>query len=152
MWVKRIHTILLSLSVIYCFSGNPALHGNWKGYLISNNMDADNKDGLPVTLSIIDDNDGGDLVGEMTAQYRYQTDIYKAKWSVSGNIDYDNYTIYLQQGNFIYSDLLPKGLQWCSGYGNLNIYRSTYKKKIYMDGSMYTNCGQENLRLILVKE
>lgn len=152
MWLKKTHIILLVLIASNCFSGNPAIHGNWKGFLIGKNMDADNKDGLPVTLSIIDDNDEGDLVGEMTAQYRYQTDVYKAKWSITGSIDYYNYTIYLQQGNFIYYDLLPKGLQWCSGYGNLNIYRSTYMKKIYMDGTMYTNCGQDQLRLILVKE
>ncbi|MFN8237808.1 MAG: hypothetical protein U0T77_06520 [Chitinophagales bacterium] len=152
MSLKKIHIVLLLLIVSNCFSGNPAIHGNWKGFLISKTPEEDNKDGLPVTLYIIDDNDQGDLVGEMTVQYRYQTDVYKAKWSISGNIDYYNYTITLQQDNFVYYDLLPKGLQWCAGYAKLNIYRSTYIKKLYMDGSMYTNCGEEKLRLILVKE
>ncbi len=152
MWLKKIHTILFLLITYSCFSGNPEIHGNWKGFLISKNPDSDNKDGLPVTLYIIDDNDEGDLVGEMTVQYRYQTDIYKAKWSVSGSLDYTKYTISILQESFVFYDLLPKGLQWCSGNARLNIYRSTYKKKLYMDGIMYTNCGEEELRLVLVKE
>lgn len=139
---------LLSLSAS---AGNPAIHGTWKGYLLFNGLDADNSDGLPVTLNIVDDNDNGDYQGEMFVQYRYQTDIYKAKYAVQGNIDYEKYLITLQQTKLLYYDLLPKALQWCFGEGTLNIYRSTYAKKIYMDGYMGSNCGEQKMRLILVK-
>ncbi len=132
-------------------AGNPAIRGNWKGFLMSKSLDVDNKDGLPVTLYIVDDNDNGDIVGEMVVKYRYQTDIYKAKYSITGKLDYSNYTLSLEQTGVIYYDLLPKGLQWCMGSGKFNIYRSTYAKKLYIDGYMTTNCGDERLRLVLVK-
>jgi hypothetical protein len=154
MCLRILHTILF-FSIAFCsFSGNPLIRGTWKGYMISNSLssDVDNKDGLPVTLYIIDDNDKGDLVGEMTVRYKYQTDIYRAKWHVSGNLDYANYTISIQQNNFIYFDLLPKGLDWCTGGGTFNIYRSNYKKKLYMDGNMLTSCGDERIRMVLVKQ
>ena len=153
MSLKKIHTILLFLITFCCLAGNPAIHGNWKGFLISNSllMDPYNRRGLPVTLYIIDDNDKGDLIGEMNVQYKYQTDIYKAKYKIEGNINYTKYTISLVQGNLIFSDILPKGLQWCFGNGTLNIYRSTFGKKTYMDGFMKTSCGNERIRMILVK-
>lgn len=127
------------------------LHGDWKGFLMSNTNDEDNKNGLAVYLSITDDNDKGEIFGIMTVSYRYQTDIYRAKYKVTGMIDYANYRISIKQGDFIYSDLLPKGLNWCTGFGTFNIYRSSQAKKIYLDGYMSTNCGAEKLRLILVK-
>ena len=152
MFLKKIHTILILLFTIACFAGNPAIRGNWKGYLTSKSMiDADNKTGLPVTLYIIDDNDEGDIMGEMTVQYRYQTDIYKAKYSVNGNIDYENYTISLEQTKLIFYDILPKGLQWCFGFGTLKIYRSIYGKKTYMDGYMTSSCGTEKIHMVLLK-
>ncbi|MDB5227982.1 MAG: hypothetical protein JWN78_2175 [Bacteroidota bacterium] len=150
MFLKRIYTISFFLLAYSCFAGNPALHGNWKGFIVSN-LDVYNSTGLPVSLSIVDDNDEGDLVGEMTVQYRYQTDIYKAKYAIEGNIDYEKYVISLRQTHFVYSDLLPKGLQWCIGGGTFNIYRSTYGKKTYMDGYMKSNCGKEDMRMILIK-
>lgn len=127
------------------------LHGDWKGFLMSNTTDEDNKNGLAVYLTITDDNDKGEVFGIMTISYRYQTDIYRAKYKVTGQIDYANYRISITQGDFIYSDLLPKGLNWCTGSGTFNIYRSSMAKKIYMDGYMTTNCGAQKLRLILVK-
>jgi len=145
------NTILLLLITFTSFAGNPMLHGAWKGFLMSNTADEDNRNGLPVTLNITDDNDKGDIFGEMTVSYRYQTDVYRAKYKISGDIDYANYTITINQGDFIYSDLLPKGLNWCTGSGTFNVYRSSSAKKIYMDGYMKTNCGAEKLRLILVK-
>ena len=128
------------------------LHGNWKGFLLSKNSDADNKKGLPVTLYIVDDKDAGDLVGEMTVQYQYQTDIYKAKYKVSGNINYEENTMYLVQEKLIFYDLLPKGLEWCFGSGSFNIRRNPYMKKNYLDGYMTTNCGNEKLRMVLFKK
>jgi hypothetical protein len=151
MFFKNIHTLFFLLLAASCFAGNPAVRGNWKGYLVSKSLDSDNSSGLPVTLYIIDDNDAGDFQGEMTVQYRYQTDLYKAKYSVEGNIDYTNYIITLEQTNLIYYDILPKGLQWCFGGGTFNIYRSIYGKKIYMDGYLGTNCGGEKMRMILIK-
>lgn len=151
MSLKHLYTILLVLWACASFAGNPMIRGNWKGYLMSKSLDVDNKDGLPVTLYIIDDNDKGQIWGEMIVRYRYQTDIYKAKYKVSGQLDYSNYTISIQQGDFIYRDLLPKGLNWCTGGGTFNIYRSNYKKILYMDGYMQTNCGSEKLRLLLIK-
>ncbi len=35
MSLKKIHIVLLLLIASNCFSGNPAIHGNWKGFLIS---------------------------------------------------------------------------------------------------------------------
>ena len=127
-------------------------HGTWKGYLMSSSLDADNKKGLPVTLYIVDDNDAGMLIGEMSIQYRYQTDIYRAKYKVGGYIDYDENTIYIEQEKLIYYDLLPKGLQWCFGSGTYKVRRDPYKKKMYLDGSMVTNCGNEKLRMVLFKK
>lgn len=127
-------------------------HGTWKGYLMSNNLDADNKKGLPVTLYIVDDNDEGDLVGEMSIQYRYQTDIYKAKYKISGNINYEENTMYIVQEELVYYDLLPKGLEWCFGSGTYKVQRDPYKKKLYTDGYMTTNCGNEKLRMVLLKK
>lgn len=150
--LNRILYIVLFLIITNnCIAGNPMLHGTWKGFLISNTNDEDNRNGLPVTLTIVDDNDKGEIFGEMVVSYRYQTDVYRAKYKISGNIDYANYRISLQQGDFIFNDLLPKGLKWCTGGGTFGVYRSSTAKKIYMDGFMQTNCGSEKLRLILIK-
>lgn len=152
MFLNTIHTVLFIGLSILSFSGNPYIRGTWKGFMLSKSMDADNKDGMPVILTIVDDNDKGNIVGEMIVKYRYQTDIYKAKYTISGNIDYINYRISLNQEKFVYSDLLPKGLNWCIGNGTLSIFRSNYKKYLYMDGYMQTGCGTEQLRLVLVKQ
>jgi hypothetical protein len=88
----------------------------------------------------------------MMVQYRYQTDIYKAKYAIQGDVNYQKFTISFNQTRLIYNDLLPKGLNWCFGSATLNVKRSTYKKKIYMDGYMNTNCGKEQMRVILVKQ
>lgn len=127
-------------------------HGTWKGFLLSKNADEDNKKGLPVSLYIVDDNDDGDLFGEMTVQYRYQTDIYKAKYKVTGQINFEDNTMFIKQERIIYCDILPKGLQWCFGSGDFNILRNVYKKKNYLDGYMTTDCGDEKLRMILLKK
>ncbi len=148
---KISYTILFLLITYVSFAGNPMLHGSWKGFIMSNTNDESNKNGLQSTLTITDDNDKGQIFGEMIVFYRYQTDIYKAKYKITGNIDYVNYTISFQQGDFIYADLLPKGLNWCTGGGTFSVFRSTTAKKLYMDGYMTTNCGPENLRLILIK-
>jgi hypothetical protein len=144
-------TLLFLLIASCCIGGNPAIRGSWKGYLLSNTEDSDNRKGLPCSLFIIDDNDEGYFTGEMTVQYRYQTDIYKAKYTVQGMIDYEKYSIYLKQTKMVYYDLLPKGLQWCFGSGTFSIYRSIYGKKTYMDGPMNSTCGNEKMRLILIK-
>lgn len=149
---KKVYILLLILSTGTCLAGNPMFRGTWKGYILSKSLDDDNKKGLPVTLYIVDDNDAGDLVGEMSIQYKYQTDIYKAKYKVSGSIDYDEYTMYIRQEKLVYYDLLPKGLQWCFGSGNYKIFRNSYKKKIYIDGYMTTDCGKEKIRMILIKK
>ena len=125
--------------------------GIWKGVIMIKN-DPDNPKGLATTLNIIDNADNGDLVGEMTVQYLYQTDAYKAKYKVLGIINYEEMTMYLEQTNLIYSDLLPKGLQWCFGIGTFQILRNPYRKKNYLDGYMTTNCGNEQLRMILIKK
>ncbi|HNY55525.1 MAG: hypothetical protein KAX69_03920 [Chitinophagales bacterium] len=103
-------------------------------------------------MNIIDDNDAGELVGEMIIQYRYQTDLYKAKYKVLGMINYENMTMYLEQSKLIYYDLLPKGYQWCFGIGTFEILRNPYRKKNYLDGYMTTNCGDEKLRMVLIKK
>ena len=152
MTIKKLLSILFfTFLAINGFAGNPALRGTWQGFLKSNTADESNKDGLPVSIIITDDNDAGDVFGEMNVSYRYQTDIYRARYKMSGNINYSTYQITIKQEDFIYSDLLPKGLKWCSGSGTLNIYRSSSAKKLYMDGFMKTNCGEERLRLILIK-
>lgn len=125
--------------------------GKWKGYVISKNMDYDNRNGMPVTLTITDDADNGDYVGDMVVSYRYQTDVYRAKYTVEGNINYVDYTISVIQTGLVYSDLLPKGLNWCFSSGDLNIYRSTSAKKLYIDGYVYVDCTNENVRMILIK-
>lgn len=135
-----------------CFAGNPLYSGNWKGYLFAGGNDGDKKRGLPVSLYIIDDNDDGDLVGEMSITYRYQSDLYRAKYKMSGQIDYENRTMFLQQEELIYYDLLPKGLKWCFGSGTFEMLRNPYKKKNYIDGYMTTNCGDEKLRMVLIKK
>lgn len=119
--------------------------------MLSNTSDVDNGKGLPVTLFISSDNEAGEMVGEMSIQYRYQTDIYKAKYSVNGLIDYENKSIYIEQVKLIYYDLLPRGLQWCFGNGTFQIFRNPYKKKNYLDGYMTTSCGPEKLRMVLIK-
>jgi hypothetical protein len=152
MLSRTLYTLLLIVSTIAVFAGNPLIRGTWKGYLTSKSLDSDNETGLPVTLFIIDDNNQGQVSGEMTVQYRYQTDIYKAKYSIQGNIDYDNYVITLLQTGMIFYDLLPKGLKWCFGSGSFHIYRSIYGRKTYMDGFMTSDCGAEKMRMILVKK
>ena len=149
--IRKIFNILLfTFLTTWSFAGNPAIRGNWKGYMISNSPDPDNKNGMPATLYIVDDNDDGDIVGEMTVQYRYQSDIYRAKYTIQGKINYEDYTIAIDQTGLKYYDLLPKGLNWCFATGELNIYRSSTAKKLYIDGNMTTNCGA-NLRMILIK-
>jgi hypothetical protein len=149
--IKAITAFFFLSVTLSCMAGNPAIRGSWKGYLMSNTEDQYNRNGLPATLYIIDDNDQGYFTGEMTIQFRYQTDIYKAKYTVKGIIDYEKYQVYLEQTNIVFYDLLPKGLQWCFGKGTFNIYRSIYGKKTYMDGPMTSSCGEESMRLILVK-
>lgn len=114
-------------------------------------MDADNKNGMPATLTITDDAENGDYVGEMLISFRYQSDIYRARYKVEGNIDYEKYTISIIQTGLIYSDILPRGLNWCFSSGVLNIYRSNTAKKIYLDGYMHVECTNDNVRTILIK-
>ncbi len=149
---RLLYIVIILLLTVSCFAGNPLLRGTWKGYITSKSLDKDNKDGLPTTLTIIDDNNAGQVVGEMTVQYRYQTDIYKAKYAIQGELNYQKFSISFTQTRLIYSDLLPKGLNWCFGSATLKIFRSTYKKKIYMDGYMNSNCGKEKMRVILVRQ
>jgi hypothetical protein len=149
--IKNKFTILLLLIATQCFAGNPYLKGKWKGLLISKNADADNKNGLPVTLFILDDNDVGNFSGDMILKYRYQSDVYKAKYNITGRLDYNTFKLTIQQNKIIYSDILPKGLNWCIGNGTARMYRSTYKKSIIIDGYFTTNCGAERMRLVLVK-
>ncbi len=120
--------------------------------MISNSADADNKDGMPVTLFILDDNDVGNFSGDMVVSYRYQSDIYKAKYNITGKLDYNTFKMSIQQNKIIYNDLLPKGLNWCIGSGNARMFRSTYKKTIIIDGNFSTNCGGERMRLFLIKQ
>ncbi len=126
--------------------------GTWKGMLLSKSLDADNRKGLPVTLYIADNNGDGDISGEITIQYRYQTDIYKAKYNVIGKIDYINFTMYIEQTELIFYDILPKGYKWCFGSGNFKILRNPNRKRNYIDGFMNTNCGNEQMRMILIKK
>lgn len=88
----------------------------------------------------------------MTIKYRYQTDIYNAKYKVIGKVDYASNVMYIEQTELIYYDLLPKGLNWCFGRGTLNILRNPYYKKNYLDGYMTTNCGQDQQRFVLIKQ
>jgi hypothetical protein len=150
----RKYTIILffSLFTISAFAQTSLYEGTWKGIMLSNTSDVDNGKGLPVTLFISSDNEAGEMVGEMSIQYRYQTDIYKAKYSVNGLIDYENKSIYIEQVKLIYYDLLPRGLQWCFGNGTFQIFRNPYKKKNYLDGYMTTSCGPEKLRMVLIKK
>ncbi len=149
---RFLHFILFLLIATNSIAGNPMFHGTWKGFLMSKSLDGDNKKGLPVSLYIVDDNDAGDLFGEMSIQYRYQSDIYKAKYKVSGNINYDEKKIFIEQEKIIFFDLLPKGLEWCFGNGTFSILRNPYTKKYYLDGYMITNCGNERLRMVLIKK
>ena len=127
--------ILFNLAIYTSLAGNPYVQGNWKGRLISNYLDAYNKNGLPVSLYLMDDKADGNLVGEMTIRYRYQEDVYSAKYKVSGKIDYSSYKFNLTQTEIIFGDVLPKGLQWCAGKSdNLGIYRSSNIKRFYIDG------------------
>lgn len=87
----------------------------------------------------------------MSIQYRYQDDIYKAKYNISGRYDAGG-SIFLQQEKLVYYDVLPKGLQWCFGSGYFAMFRDPYKKKNYLDGYMTTNCGDEQLRMILIQK
>jgi len=126
--------------------------GNWKGFLLTDTTNADNQKGLPVLLSIFDDNDKGDFYGEMSIQYFYQTDVYKAKYIVSGNYDESTSTVFIEQERLVFYDILPKGLQWCFGSGTLQLKRNPSRKKNYLDGSMTTNCGDEEMRMVLIKK
>lgn len=150
---RSLYIISFLFLISNCFAQNPAIRGDWKGMLTSNSLlsDPDNNKGLPVMLTIIDDNNEGQIAGEMTVQYRYQTDVYKAKYAVTGTLDYKAYVITIKQEKFLFYDLLPKGLKWCMGSGKFNIYRSIYRKKMYMDGYMTSDCGAERMRMILVK-
>ena len=107
---------------------------------------------MQVSLFITDDNDVGDFRGEMTVRYRYQTDVYKAKYQITGKLDYNTYKLQIRPDTFIFADVLPKGLNWCIGSGTARMYRSTYKKKVIMDGTLATNCGAERLRMVLIKQ
>ena len=98
----------LLLATIPMFASNPMLRGKWKGVIVTkDNSDIDNKNGLIVNLYITDDNDVGDFRGEMTVSYRYQTDVYKAKYQITGKLDYNTYKFRIRQDKFIFSDVLP---------------------------------------------
>jgi len=126
--------------------------GFWKGYLITDTSNIDNKKGLPVTVFISDDNNQGEVAGEMSIQYRYQTDVYKAKYMITGTYDETMTSLLITQEKIVYYDLLPKGLQWCFGSGSFTLERNPYKKRYYLDGIMTTNCGDEQMRIILIKK
>jgi hypothetical protein len=126
--------------------------GTWNGYLITDTDNADNQNGLPVTLFFSDDNKLGELSGEMTIQYRYQTDVYRAKYSVTGTYSKSASRVFIEQKKIIFCDILPKGLQWCFGSGTFSLLRNPYKKKNYLDGIMSSNCGKEKMRMIIVKK
>lgn len=137
---------------VTCFAGNPYVQGNWKGRLLSNYLDVYNKNGLPVNLYLMDDKSDGNLVGEMTIHYQYQEDVYRAKYKVSGKINYNTFQFNITQTKLVFSDLLPKGLEWCMGKAdNLQIYRSSKVKKLYIDGQFETNCN-EKYRMVLFKK
>jgi len=126
--------------------------GFWKGYLITDTSNIDNKKGLPVTVFISDDNNQGEVAGEMSIQYRYQTDVYKAKYMITGTYDETMTSLLITQEKIVYYDLLPKGLQWCFGSGSFTFEKNPYKKRYYLDGIMTTNCGDEQMRIILIKK
>jgi hypothetical protein len=62
MLKKALYTVILILLVSCSYAGNPLLRGTWKGYITSKSLDIDNKDGLPATLYIIDDNNAGQVI------------------------------------------------------------------------------------------
>lgn len=149
---KTTFIILFTFNLLHSFGVNPFLLGTWKGYIISNELDADNRNGLPVTLYINSDNDNGDFVGEMYVSYRYQTDIYNAKYMVKGSLDINTFVLRMSQTEIVYYDVLPKGMSWCFGQFKLNMYQSNYMRKIILDGSMNTECSESNIRVVLVKK
>lgn len=151
--IQKIFTLsVFCLITQISFAQYSIFTGYWKGYLITDTTNVDHKKGLPVTLFISDDNEQGELYGEMTIQYRYQTDVYKAKYVISGMYDETLANVLITHEKLVYYDILPKGLQWCFGSGSFNVKRNPYKKKNYLDGIMTTNCGDEEIRMILVKK
>lgn len=126
--------------------------GGWKGYLLTDTSNADNRTGLPVVMNISDSNNKGEFAGDMTIQYRYQTDIYRVKYVISGNFDESTSVAYIEQEKIVYYDLLPKGLKWCFGSGYFKLQRNPYRKKIYLDGTMTTDCGDDPMRFVLIKK
>ncbi|MCB0508910.1 MAG: hypothetical protein KDD21_11490 [Bacteroidetes bacterium] len=88
----------------------------------------------------------------MKIYFRYQEDVYRAKFKIIGTVNYQTYQLTLTQTDMIYGDLLPKGLQWCMGKSDeLRIYRSSSVKKLYLDGNYVTACD-EVYRMVLFKE
>lgn len=151
--MKKVFIIVLFLaSTLLALGVNPYLLGTWKGYIMTNNLDEDNKNGLPVTLYITSDRENGDFIGEMYVSYRYQTDIYNAKYSANGNLDVNTFTLRLYQKELVYYDILPKGLSWCFGQFKMKMYQSNYKRKLVLDGNMYTDCLEGNIRIVLIKK
>ncbi|HOU47606.1 MAG TPA: hypothetical protein PLL99_07360 [Chitinophagales bacterium] len=126
--------------------------GGWKGYMLTDTTNADNKKGLPATLFISYVSSDGELAGEMTVQYRYQSDIYRAKYEVTGQYNFANSQAFIEQQKIVFHDILPKGLQWCFGSGYFRLKRNPYKKKSYLDGIMTTDCGKEMIRIVLIKK
>ena len=120
--------------------------------MLTDTTNADNKKGLPATLFISYVSTDGELAGEMTVQYRYQSDIYRAKYEVAGQYDAAASKAYIEQEKIVFHDILPKGLNWCFGSGYFQLKRNPYKKKYYLDGLMKTDCGKEIIRFILIKK
>lgn len=153
MNIKTLFTLLLLCFFVAISKAQYSPYiGTWKGFLLTDVSNADNANGLPVTLFISDDNKSGELHGEMTVQYRYQTDVYRAKYSVAGIYDKTTSQVYIEQQKIIYYDLLPKGLEWCLGKGTFKLQRNPYEKKNYLDGTLISNCGNEKMRMVLIKK
>jgi hypothetical protein len=145
--MKKLAGILLLLMATTFVRANPVVRGTWFGYILNKETK------LPTTLYITDDNDQGNVAGEITISFQYISGkTYSCQARFTGYIDQKTFEFSLVMEEYVYYDLLPEGMKWCLGtiYGSIG--REMELRKYFIQGTMRTKCTEDVSDVVLIKQ
>ena len=146
--MKKLSTLLIALFTSIVFSGTLAaqviydvLEHSWRGAsVISSNVTKEGKIYLNQTLNLTIN--GTTFSGTGTSTMKMDGNSYTCVTKVSGNIYGSSNSIYIKDDYNTRADALPHGLQWCKGWGTLQLYTNANKSGYYLlKGSITDECG-----------
>ena len=139
--MKKSVIIIFILAAVAARS-NPVVRGTWSGVIIQYD-EAGSQLKIPCTLYINDNDQTGDLSGEITLTYNYKSgQRYTCKANFTGKIDYQTYNFSLNIGNYVYYDVLPENMQWCLGSISGSVRREMEFKLYIILAKMGTKCSE----------